>query len=160
MYRFGVYLYFRFWSQMTWCQSLHHVTASVTVCLGSLCEIGALCIHGPDVSWQAQAMWFFGGTARMRTQGTLAPGLSTFSLHSPALKGMVRKAHDSPGLGVSPLTAGDTGPSPVLRTARQGLRGEGGWSALEFPTVASRRFVLWKAGLCNMVYNPWHKIRK
>ena len=82
-------------------------------------------------------MWFFSGTARMRTQGTSAPGLSTFSLHSPALKGMVMKAHDSPGLGVGPLTLGDTGPSLVLRTAHQGLRL---WGRLVLSGVSYRGF--------------------
>lgn len=133
---------FRFWSQMTWCQRLHHVTASVTECLCSLCEIGALCIQGPDVSWQTQATWFFGGMARMRTQGTLAPGLTRFSPQGPALQGMVMKAHDSPGLAVDPLTLGDTGPNLVVRTAHQGLRGGGrlvlsGFSCRGFQEVCS-----------------------
>lgn len=61
----------------------------------------------------------------MRTQGTLAPGLPRFSLQGPAVQGMVMKAHDSPGLGVDPPTLGDTGPSLVVRTAPQGLRGGG-----------------------------------
>lgn len=64
------------------------------VCLSSMSELVA---HCPDLTWLAQAMYIFGGRARIRTQDPLAPRAFIFSPHRAAWNGILRKARSRPG---------------------------------------------------------------
>ena len=75
-------------------------------------------------------------------------------------KGWWWKRMTPQGWAWTPWPLGIQGPAQWSEQPVKDWEVGGGWASLAFPAVASRRFVPWKAGLCNMVCNPWRKITK